>query len=151
MTNTAEMFWARLDRSDPARCWEWHGSGLRTGYGRVSFGGRLWLTHRLAYELANEPIPDGLHVLHRCDNRRCCNPAHLFLGTHADNVADMVAKGRQARKLTDDDVISIRSRYRERGRGGMTLRALAEEYGVNPITIRNVVHGTIFQNVRESA
>lgn len=78
----------------PTACWPWTRGRHKAGYGCVS--GR-WYAHRLAYEIARGPIPTGLHVLHRCDNPPCCNPAHLFLGTAADNSADKVAKGRQSR------------------------------------------------------
>ena len=74
-----------------AECWEWRGLRDKHGYGRK---GPYKTTHRLAWEWANGPVPAGMCVLHRCDNPPCCNPDHLFLGTQADNLADMVAKGR---------------------------------------------------------
>jgi len=85
----------------PNGCLEWTGSTVRD-YGRIGVNGRLMLTHRLAWELANGPIPDGLFVCHHCDNPPCAQTdptegypeGHLFLGTEADNAADMVAKGR---------------------------------------------------------
>ena len=75
-------------------CVEWTGHVDRKGYGRVSIEGRQVFAHRVAWELAHGPIPDGLCVLHHCDNPPCCNPAHLFLGTIRDNNLDMSAKGR---------------------------------------------------------
>lgn len=82
-----------------AGCSEWdHGVRVRE-YGGVWSGGQRWLAHRLAWTEANGPIPDGLCVLHSCDNPRCCNVDHLFLGTQKDNAADMVAKGRHASQL----------------------------------------------------
>lgn len=93
-----ERFWSKVDRSGGAEaCWPWQASLARNGYGQFGVGGRaggMVVAHRVAWELTNGPIPEGLHVLHRCDVRRCVNPAHLFLGTHTDNVRDMWAKGR---------------------------------------------------------
>lgn len=94
---------ARVDkRAGPDKCWPWVGGSLNEGYGCIRLGsshGRIVLAHRAAWAIANGPIPDGLFVLHHCDNPPCCNPAHLFLGTHQDNMDDMVAKGRQSWKL----------------------------------------------------
>lgn len=75
-------------------CWEWQNHTIASGYGSLFVGGKNTLAHRFAYELASGSIPDGLFVCHRCDNRKCCNPAHLFLGTNSDNMLDMYRKGR---------------------------------------------------------
>ncbi len=76
-------------------CMLWTGANNVNGYGRIGYGdGRTVAAHRVAYELANGPIPDDLQVLHKCDVRSCVNPAHLFLGTQADNMQDMSRKGR---------------------------------------------------------
>jgi len=75
-------------------CVEWQRGKFATGYGAVSIGGKMKLSHRVAWEIENGPIPEGLCVLHRCDNRPCCNTKHLFMGTIADNNRDMADKGR---------------------------------------------------------
>ncbi len=91
---TANRFWAKVKRGAPGECWEWTGFRIEDGYGRTHIRGRNVLAHRFAWELANGPIPDGMCVLHRCDNPPCCNGAHHFLGTREDNNKDRAAKGR---------------------------------------------------------
>lgn len=95
-----ERFWSKVDNTGGpihpvlgTRCWVWAG-GLRRGYGTVVIGSLRKYAHRASWELTNGDIPEGLCVLHRCDNPPCCNPAHLFLGTVQENNADRVAKGR---------------------------------------------------------
>jgi hypothetical protein len=86
-------FWSKVDKS--GECWVWTAKALcENGYGRFYVGKKPLRAHRYSWELANGPITDGLFVCHRCDNPPCVNPAHLFLGTHQDNMQDMVAKGR---------------------------------------------------------
>ena len=102
-------FWARVDKSaGPDECWPWRGTRHSARYGHLRQGGRLLRAHRVAWEMSHGPIPkgDGYHgtcVCHTCDNRPCCNPSHLFLGTQADNMADCVAKGRANKPAGDDN------------------------------------------------
>lgn len=133
----ADAFWALVDTSDPLGCWPWLGRKDRDGYGKFSFKKQYYLAHRLAWELIFGSEPDSL-VLHRCDNPSCCNPDCLFLGSHADNVADKVAKGRQARgeknggaKLSLAEVDAIKERLSR----GETQTSLAREYGVSQSAI----------------
>lgn len=128
-------------------CLEWRGTRNTKGYGQLRVGGKLTLVHRVTWEIHNGPIPDGLCVLHKCDNRVCVNHDHLFLGTHEDNVRDMCAKGRQARgethsqaKLTEQDVLAIRADPRP-------PRKIAEQYGVSSWTITAIQFGREWRHI----
>ena len=105
----------RIEPDMNSGCWLWSGYIARDGYGRLKTGGKVTRVHRLSWALHNGPVPDGFFICHRCDTPACANPAHLFLGTTEDNMADMRAKGRQARgekngrsKLSTEDVRTIR-------------------------------------------
>lgn len=133
------------------RCLIWTGTVNYGGYGQVSIDGRKRLLHRLSWETARGPIPDGLWVLHKCDNRRCVRMSHLFLGTHADNMADCVRKGRQRKgtviecaKLDDDKVRQIRDLY---SRGGISHAKLGLAYGVDAKAIANAVNRRTWKHV----
>lgn len=127
-TPLAERFWPKVDKGGPDDCWDWIAKRRISGYGVIQEAGRgskALLAHRAAWILTNGPIPKGggyhgIIVMHTCDNRLCCNPAHLRLGTQADNVRDMDKKGRRVSKpprgekhhnskLTDSIVREIRS------------------------------------------
>lgn len=148
-----ERFWAKVAVRGPDDCWEWRAATDSWGYGHISVVGKLRKAHRVAYELAVGPIPDGLVVCHTCDNPPCCNPVHLFPGTVADNNADMVAKKRHAHglpgeanpraRLTWSDVEAIRALY---GRGSLSQQALAERFGVSRSAIGDIVRGQHWQD-----
>jgi hypothetical protein len=144
MENLIDKLKARLVEKDG--CWIWTGA-LTEGYGQICHDGYVLFTHRVAYALWKGPIPEGFFVCHRCDVRACCNPDHLFAGTHADNVSDMCSKGREARgqrhgrsKLTDDAVREIRTTV------GNT-KALAKKFGVDRTLIQQVRRGQIWGHV----
>jgi hypothetical protein len=100
-----ERLWSRIDKQGPipphcpnlGPCWTWARGRTGAGYGETWDGRAVLLVHRVVYELTFGQIPDGLFVLHHCDNPPCCNPSHLFAGTHSDNMRDMMAKGRGIR------------------------------------------------------
>ena len=149
--NTADTFWARFDRTDPDACWPWPGGKTSRGYGSTSWRNKNVATHRLAYELANGPIPAGQFVCHRCDYPPCCNPAHLFIGAPKANTADMLAKGRantplhpKERKLTDQQVREIRAKYQPRV---YSFHRLAAEYGIAAMGVRKIVRRETYPDV----
>lgn len=87
-------FWSKVDKRGSEECWPWQGKPNSSGYGQITLKGKTLASHRVAYELTYGSFLTSLLVCHTCDNRICCNPEHLFLGTHQDNLDDMVAKGR---------------------------------------------------------
>ena len=150
-----ERFWAKVDKKGPEECWEWTGAKLRDGYGRIREGGqygRPVLAHRASWELAKDPIPKGMCVLHRCDNPACVNPAHLFLGTISDNAQDMVNKGRSTRgervitsKLTEQGVHEIRQML-----GARILQSvIAKKYVVTHMTSSRINTGATWGWLKE--
>lgn len=131
-------------------CIEWPKSRMANGYGRAWHNGAVTTAHRAVWEKANGPIPAGLDVCHTCDNRPCVNLAHLFLGTREQNVADMIAKGRNPygerngqAKLTDDLVRSIRAQAAD----GVSHAELARRFGVDQGTITPVVARRTWKHV----
>ncbi len=89
-----QRLWSKIIRAGDDDCWLWTAHLNACGYGTIQVGGRSLLAHRVVYEITHGPFPLPMKVLHRCDNPSCCNPAHLWLGTQIDNIADMNAKGR---------------------------------------------------------
>ncbi len=148
---TASRFWDRVEETPT--CWNWTGGTLPDGYGRFYHDGEVVTAHRLAYELQRGPIPDGLHVLHHCDNPPCVRGDHLFTGTNADNVADRVAKGRSSvregrpnHKLTEGDVEKLRGLYAQ---GGTSMPKLSRKFGIVVSQVWRIIHGVQWVNYRE--
>jgi hypothetical protein len=146
-----QRFWAKVNRTDSAdECWEWRAGLNGDGYGQFwdSLDSRMNRAHRVSYRITFGSIPKGLSILHRCDNRRCVNPSHLFLGTQKDNIEDMVKKGRQrgrsmpgqlngAAKLTADQVIQIKQLIKD----GHRNATIAPIFKVHPSNISAIRRG----------
>lgn len=138
-------FWSKVDRRGEDDCWLWL-AGVRRkdeGYGAFWLNGRHQPASKVAWQITYGPVADGLEVCHRCDNPRCCNPKHLFVGTRLDNNDDKVAKKRHplgarngCAKLTEDDVRSIRSI-----KGKKTQAEIAALFGVTKSTVNNIYYG----------
>jgi hypothetical protein len=152
-------FWTSVNKHGPihpvlgTRCWLWTAGKFRRGYGRVDFCGKSTGSHRYSWRIHFGNIPNGLCVLHRCDNPPCVNPDHLFLGTRTDNMTDRDHKGRQSKgehrplaKLTDELVREIRRRYRKRCRRN-GIHAISRELGVAPLTIWKVVNNITWKHI----
>lgn len=130
--------WARVQKTDT--CWLWTGATSKAGYGQIGYShnGKVY-THRLAYELTNGPIPDGLYVCHTCDVPQCVNPSHLFLGSQSDNMRDASSKQRcnPRRRLTEQTVREIVARYV----AGELTSDLAPEYGLRQQNLKRLISG----------
>lgn len=171
-----ERFWEKVNKNGSIMpgmvtpCWEWQAYRQKWGYGiiGISHSKKTMLTHRYSYQLHYGEIPEGLLVLHKCDNPACVNPEHLWLGTDADNNADCLAKGRGNKatgdrngarlhpekvakgeavslaKLTEADVKRIREKYFV---NGLTQKQLAKEFSVNQTAISNIIRFKTWRHI----
>jgi len=157
-----QRLWSKVTKSDDG-CWNWTAAKDKRGYGRLNLGQKkgIILAHRLSWILAFGDIPDGICVLHACDNPSCQRPDHLFLGTIADNIADMDAKGRRVTvsnpsyapkvwgskhhraTITESDVVEIRRLYSE----GETVSALTKTYGMSRGNMQRLLRGKNWKHV----
>jgi hypothetical protein len=163
-----DRFWKKVQKTDT--CWLWTASVRNKGYGAFAYTLDRKLiqdrAHRFSYRLNMGEIPDGLFVLHRCDNPACVNPDHLFLGTNQENIEDMLRKGRHipggthcgddgkwkkgtehpATKLTPEDVIEMRGLY---ATGGISYSQLGKKFGINPSSACKIVKRLRWAHVGE--
>lgn len=149
-TDTATRFWPRVQKSEG--CWLWIGNIGTDGYGKFWLRGRTTHAHRVAYELTRGPIQidDPRFVCHRCDNPPCCNPEHLFLGTHRENTDDMIQKGRSTAgersgnaKLTNDEVRAMRNQHVQ----GVPIPELAKRFGISATNAHSVVRRRTWRHI----
>lgn len=159
----AERFWPKVAIADPESCWPWQGARYKPGRPHYGAGfihsgitGKFLMAYRAAYALTYGPIPDGMCVCHHCDNPPCCNPAHLFLGTRADNNRDRDEKGRGRPGRAAPELLSqpgeangnarltweiVREIRRRRETEAMSTMALAQAYGISRPQAYNIVSG----------
>ncbi len=146
-----DRFWANVAMAGFDECWEWKGRSGHYGYGAFDWGGRPHIASRLAYELTTGKDPGSLFVCHTCDNPPCCNPRHLWLGTHRDNMRDAAKKGRMkggglmgeahgCAKLSEADVLAIR-------KSAARNCDLAAHYGITPEAISSIRRRVTWRHV----
>jgi hypothetical protein len=146
-------FWEKVDKRGPDECWKWQAVIDKNGYGGFRLHGHFVKAHRAAYELFCGQIPDGMCVCHSCDNRACVNPAHLWLGTLADNNHDRDQKGRDrnlrgeehhSSRFSEQEIEDIRALY---ATGQFTYRQLARRYGVSKSSIGCIIRHQTWRHI----
>lgn len=134
-------------------CWLWNASCSTSGHGNFSYSNKTIGSHRFSYILYTGPIPEGMQVLHKCDNPACVNPKHLFLGTQLDNVKDMINKGRindrtgekhNMAKATENEVLEIRRLYVPRK---VTMTELGKKFSLSKTNICDIINRRIWTNI----
>lgn len=144
-----ERFWGKVVKGLSDECWKWNGATVTQGRGVFRWNGRVILATRIVWEITNRPVPEGQCVLHRCDVPWCCNPAHLFIGTHTDNMRDMISKHRNNQpkgerhrdaKLSDRDVLEIR-------KSTLPTSLIAQRFGVSKSAVSHARSGRTWKHL----
>lgn len=146
-SDAADRFWAKVAKKSNAECWEWTACILGGGYGQFVYRGKRYYAHRVSAALAGLAI-NGALVMHTCDNRRCVNPRHMRVGTHAENMADMTAKRRQRRgrehwnaKLSESDAVMVRDLVAS----GVNAREVGRRIGISDTHVRDIARGRFWK------
>jgi hypothetical protein len=146
-------FWKKIKKGGDSECWNWTASKTKDGYGRFRNGPVMVLAHRFSFALKNGEIPSGILVCHKCDNAKCCNPSHLFLGTNKDNCDDKIRKGRSnpafgvrcsLAKLNNKKVQEIRDASKNMN---ITYKELSKIFKVSTTTIANVIKRRTWRHI----
>ena len=159
--NTPNVLWSKVDKRGENECWEWRGYKNADGYGRTWINDRGYYAHRVIFDLAYPNIinlsapkntEDNGYILHTCDNPSCCNPKHLFVGTHADNMADKVFKNRQNKFPSDTGPrcklsMSQAREARELRKNGASVRDLAEQFGLSLPSMKTLLRGQSYKEI----
>lgn len=151
--NRPEEFWSKVSRRGLDECWPWTGA-LRRGYGVAKWHGRSLGAHRIAYMLLHGQVPGKMFICHKCDNPKCCNPRHLYVGDHTMNMLDKARKKRGRTRpapgssnpvavLTDEKVVEIRKLYHSDPKR-YSHRKLARLYGIGLSTVGRVIRGETY-------
>lgn len=151
---SVSMFLNNIDISENG-CWNWTGCSSGWGYGAINMGGNHMLAHRFSWFITYGEIPSGMFVCHHCDNRKCVNPKHLFLGTAKDNMRDKVEKGRHRGPVGDTHFkAKLRSEFipeiikmREKG---MTYKQIGDIYGVSLSAIFYAIKGKYWKHANRT-
>lgn len=153
-----EVFWSKVAKGRHDECWPWMAARFQNGYGAISRYRKNLKAHRVAFQMARGPIPEGAVICHTCDNPPCCNPAHLFIGSNRDNTRDCIAKGRYNAfkvaptrgeqrynaKLNESGVRAMRSLYAS---GSHTQAELAALFGVSAFVVSQIIRRKKWKHV----
>lgn len=139
-----ERFWSKVDVQGPEDDWEWTAARDSNGYGNIKIDGKARKANRVVWEITYGDIPEGLGVLHTCDNRACVNPSHLYVGDQRQNTLDRLQRGRDG--MSPFDPTTVRE-VRHRAQRGEYQKDIAADYGVTQSTISNIVNRRTWDHV----
>lgn len=162
--NTPDVLWSKVDKRGEDECWNWMGYKNEDGYGRVQIKEWAYFAHRVIFDLVNPGIielnapksyDETGFLLHTCDNPSCCNPKHLWVGTHAQNMADKVAKNRQKKFPTDTGprcklTMQQAREARKLRKEGISTRELAQRFGVSLPSMKTLIRGDSYKDTENA-